>query len=280
MHAKTCLPNTPPEEELLLPFECRVMTGDWKEYLKTKRQCWCATIQRFWDLWKFFTQIDEIFRREIDDLHHNPEADKAWALLLFIKAHQGIRIAAEVAFSTHVSQAYDLARSAIDVAVIAHKISREPKLVEVFMRRDEGKVHMEAFNDAFIRNKKVNLFPDQYPFMKTLHQIYSRFSDWGTHPSIYSMAHHFDRSEDTEKITFTIKYTEGDEKKIGPIIYDVIVAFYGIEQAFHDAFSYRLKLDPELQKQRMQIDTDRERIARDLIKRFRIRDPNIIIPRN
>jgi hypothetical protein len=107
-----------PDKELLLPYELKIMSGDWRNYLKTKRQCWLASIQMFPDLWESFVSLDKFLQREFADLHLNPQPQKAGALLLFLKAHQGIRVAAEIAFSTHISQAYDLARSAIDVAAM------------------------------------------------------------------------------------------------------------------------------------------------------------------
>jgi hypothetical protein len=93
------------------------------------------------------------------------------------------------------------------------------------------------------------------------------------------MAHSFTQSEDAEHVFFSINYTEGDLKKIGCTLYDVIDAFGGIEQAFYNAFIDRLKLDSELLRIRAQIDRLKNKVAKRLIKDFDIKAPSIIIPR-
>ncbi len=244
----------PGEDQFLLPFERHIMTGQWKEYLKIKRQNWLATIQHFPDLWDLFITLDGIFSREIDDLQPRPSGKSAFAQMLFIKAHQTIRVAGETAFSTQITEAYDMTRAAIETAVIAHKIYREPILAKVFLARDDGKKESEAFKNAFERNKAMNLFPSKYPFLTGLHQYYSRFSDWGTHATLYSFVHHLVREEDAKVTNYKIKYVESDPEKISGVIFDVMGAFHSIEKAFHDAFSARLVLDTWLQDQRLQFD--------------------------
>jgi hypothetical protein len=270
--------NIMPVEKILLPFERATFKGPWRVYFKIKRECWLATIQRFRRLWELFVLLDDIFMREIDDCQKNPDPNQIVPLLLFIKSHQSIRVAAEVAASTHFSQAYDLARAAIESTVIAHKIHREPALADVWLKRDDGRAELKAYEKAFKHRKKENLFPSRFSFLAALHDLYARFSDWGTHTTICSIAQHYRSSVDTEHYNFNIVYTVADPQQIASSLYDLISSFALIEEAFHEAFSRRLLLDSGLQEARRQFDLQMKSIAARLIKAFKIKGPLIVIP--
>lgn len=268
-----------PEEELFLPHEREVLRGGWRDYFKVKRECWLATLQRCGNLWKLFVQVDELFLREISDLEKRPDPDKFLPQLLFIKSHQSIRVAAEVGFSTHFTQAYDLTRTAIEFAVHAHKIYRNPRLAEVWLSKDDGKKELDAFRDEFERNKKKNLFPDRYPFLVELHDLYGRFSDWGSHATVASLAQHYRKTEDANFHYYKITYTEADPQKITSSLYYLISAFSAIEKTFHDVFSARLSLDTQLQKMRARLDSDKAALAKAMVKEFKIEGPLIFVPK-
>ncbi len=265
-----------PVDELLLPFENRTFRGSWRVYFKVKRQCWLATVQRFRVLWELFLRLDNIVVREMSDCQKNPDPRKVLPLLLFIKSHQSIRVAAEVAATTHISQAYDLARAAIELAVIAHKIHREHNLAAVWLKRDEGNPELRAYKNAFERNKKENLFPNRFSFLPVLHGMYGRFSDWGTHTTVCSVAHHYQSSVDCEDYNFNIVYTVADPQKIAYSLYDLICCFALIEEAFHDAMSPKLILDSQLQSARRQFDLQKKSVAAGLVKEFKINGPLVM----
>lgn len=270
--------QTLPEEALLLPYERKIMREPWLDYFKAKRQCWLATIQNFPDLWNSFLKLDEIFVREIEDSKSLRDIDQLVPQLLFIKSHQSIRVAVEVGFSTHLTQAFDLTRAAIEAAAIAHKIHREPALGTVFLRKDDGKAELEAFKDAFERKKKENLFPERFPFLVNMHESYKRFSETGTHTTVSSLAQHYRESEDTEYIYKSIAYTGANPRDIATSMYYMIAAFSSIEAAFHDAFSGRLSLDHQLQAMRKKAEAERKAVAKALVEKFGIKGPLILIP--
>lgn len=264
-----------PDEELLLPFERQVMSGEWRSYFAIKRECWLATIQRLRLLWDVFIQLDDIFFREIQDLEKASDSTKMLAHLLFIKSHQSIRVAAEVGFATHFTQAWDLTRAAIESAAVAHKLHREPQLAEVWLRKDDGRPQMQAFKDAFERDKKNNLFPDRFAFLAQLHILYSQFSEWGTHTTVMSLAHHYRASAEAGVHTVKVTYTEADVQKIAASLYYLVSAFSYIEQAFNDSFSARLQLDAKLVEMRTTCDSRRRTVAAQLIRQFKIKSPSI-----
>ena len=267
-----------PEEELLLPYERKMMQGEWRTYFKAARQCWLASINNFPELWRLFLQLDEIFIREFHDCEKQRNPHALLPLLLFIKAHKSVRVAAELAFSTHFSEAYDATRSAIESAVFAHKIYRERGLAEVWLQKGHGAAQRKAFEKAFVFYKQKNLFPDTFPFLAELYKTYSLYSDWGTHTSVASVGLHYHGHEDDKSQTSSICYVGADLQQIATIIETLIHAFWQIEKALHDAFSSRLCLDPQLEQMRGDFAADKRRIAAALTKRFNIKGPPIIPP--
>lgn len=266
------------EENLLLPYERMIFRSGWKDYFKVKRECWLATIRRFPELWSLFLRLDEILLRGFDDCEQLKDLDKMLPLLLFIKSHQSMRVAAELGFSTHLTQAHDSTRGAIESAVIGHKIYREPMLAEVFFCKDDGKAELEKFNDNFIRHKKDNLFPNHLPFLAELGEIHSFLSETATHTTVSSLARHYTESDDDLYHYKKVTYTETDPEKIAMSLYYMISAFSCTEKAFYDAFSPRLKLDDKLQGMRGRFEAEMKTVAKAVVRKFEIQGPLIVRP--
>lgn len=257
-----------PHSELLLPFEQKVFRLEWKSYFEVKRQNWLASIEGFRSLWDLFAQLDEIFHRGLTNCANLRDIDNFIPLLLFIKSHRSIRIVAEIAFATHITEAADLTRSAIECAAIAHKIHREPDMAVVWSCKTDGKAESVSYSNAFEKNKKLNLFPDSYPFLAQLHQQYSFFSEFGTHTTIQSLALQYQEAASDTHYKGSVKYVEPDSATIAKFINLLMNVFWLIENAFYDAFSARLSLDYSLEQLRSKFADDKESVRISLVKRF------------
>ncbi len=267
-----------PDEELLLPYEREMVTGEFRTYFKAARQCWLATINHFPELWRLFVQLDDIFIREFLDCEKQQNEAALLPLTLFIKAHKSIRVAAELAFSTHFSEAYDATRAAIEAAVFAHKIYREPGMALVWLQRDHGEAEKKAFESAFVFYKEKNLFPNTIPFLVKLYKVYGYYSEWGTHTTLTSVGLHYHGHEDEGTYRASIAYVGADLQLTATIIETLIDAFWQIEKALHDAFSSRLSLDDALERMRATFEAGKRNIAAALTTRFGIKGPLIIPP--
>jgi hypothetical protein len=60
--------NTPPETDLLVPFEIQNIPEKYREYYKVKRNNFFASIQNFPEMWRYYLLLDTIWLREFDDL--------------------------------------------------------------------------------------------------------------------------------------------------------------------------------------------------------------------
>lgn len=104
----------PTEDDLLLPFEKRCLHGDYREFFKTKRNNYFATIQAFPGVWRCFELLDDIWMREFDDLQKLRNVKGMLPAILFMNAHAQFRVAWELGFSCCIGEAWNVLRSGIE----------------------------------------------------------------------------------------------------------------------------------------------------------------------
>lgn len=260
--------KTFPIEELLLPFEQKLFDREWKSYFTAKRQNWLATLDNFSYIWKLFARLDDLFLRGFKDCCALTEVDQLVPLALFIRCHRAIRVAVELAFSTQMSEAGLVLRSAIETAAIAHKVHREPDKALVWLEKGHDKASGKAFSDVFERDKKQNLFPDVRPFLPRLHEQYTFFSEFATHTTVSSLGPQYQQSDTENDFKAEIKYIEGDPQMLAKFAHMVVSVSWLIENAFYDAFESRLRFDYELERMRADFGRELDRVRALLVERF------------
>jgi hypothetical protein len=161
--------------------------------------------------------------REFEDLGRVRDLEKMFPGILFMNAHAKLRIAFEMGFSCCLAEAWDALRGAIESVAHAHKIIREPQLLKVWVEKDDGKQQSEAFKRAFVREKKAELFPPVAGLDK-LHEYYSRFSEWGTHTTIDSLAQRFKTVHNQTDVEWRLVYTGADPKLLATSLFYMIQA--------------------------------------------------------
>ena len=266
-------PTHPDESDLLLPFERGKLRGDYKEYFKTKRNNFFATIQAFPQLWGCFLLHDDIWLREFDDLGRLQDPNQMLPVSLFIHAHSQSRIALELGFSCCIGEAWNVVRSGIEAVGHACKIMREPHLGPVWLQKEDGPAEAKAFNRAFQQSKKESLFSPHYGLGK-LYEYWSNFSEWGTHTTVGSLGKRMAFQETATDLNSRLEYFEADRKRLATFLYSLVDASYCMEKAFFGAFT-RLNLDPELAKMRNRFEAQKQATAQRIIRRFRLTPPTI-----
>lgn len=265
------------DKEILLAFEDKNMRGEYRNYFVAKRTNYFASIQGFPELWDCFLRLDEIWFREFSDVEQITDTRQFIPLPMFVKAHAQFRLAFELGFSTAISEAWNLARGAIDSAMRAAKIFREPLLGQVWLDKDKGKTEQKAYHKAFEENKKESLFPKSHA-LRELHEFYVAFSEHGTHSTLSAMAMSYGYETDASGVRWSHNYLEGDPKKIGTCLQYMLNAFALVERAFHGCFEDRLKLDAEVVKMRAEFKQKQKESAQLLIRKFKITPPPIFTP--
>lgn len=250
--SKPCATN---ESDLLLPFEMAVLAGDYREYIKTRRNNTFASIQTFQHLWRAFAELDQCWRAGFDDMRRITSSDDMLPLSLYIRAHAQVRTALDLLFSGCVPEAADLLRTGVESAAHAYRIKEDPALAEVWLLKDDpaGK---RPYNEAFEKEKRTRLFNS----LERLHFYYSTFSEW-SHATVTSLGLKSDFKEAEGDFTFSLQYFETDRRKLRQHITMALNAGCELEAAFFKSFSGRLNLDATLVRRRALLHAARRRAS-------------------
>ena len=103
----------PEDADLLVAFEIKNITGDYREYYKIKRNNVFSSIQQFPEHWEFFCKLDAIWKREISDLEVATDPDRVLPMVLYINVHAKMRISMELAFSNCIQEARSVLRDGV-----------------------------------------------------------------------------------------------------------------------------------------------------------------------
>lgn len=264
----------PTETDLLLPFEIQRLRGDYKAYVKMKRNNYFATLQKLPGIWECFLILDECWMHEFEDLQRLRDTMQMFPLILFMNAHAKVRIAFELAFSMCLGEGWDILRGGIESYAHAHKLTREPHLQNVWIEKDDGKQQSEAFKDAFERNKKTNLFPSRHG-LDRLHNYWSQFSELGTHTTVGSMGHKFESHESATDVQWKLIYTGADPVLTATSLMSMLYAARLMEDGFFHCHQDRLQFDLRLSGLRTKFEREMQMLRKDIIRRFKLKPPSI-----
>jgi hypothetical protein len=237
------------DETVLLPFEESKLYGKYREYFITKRKNYRIVLRDLPEIWNCFLALDEIWMRGLSDMETNHVPSRALATSLFRNAHGNFRIAFELAFSTALNQAFNIVRTSIDAAVIAHKIYREPKLAVVWLRKDTGPQEKKAYKQAFETHREKSMFPKEHGLAE-LYKFYCAYSDWGVHPGVAAIALRNKTEASGNQRTLHYTYLEADPERIPSFVWMILKPSALVEAAFYDCFKERLSLDVDLLRMR------------------------------
>jgi hypothetical protein len=257
------------DADILLPFEAENLKGDYRNFYKVKRTNLFATIQRLPSLWAGFQHLDEIWRREIEDLESLVDPKQLVPGILFIHAFMKCRIARELAFSCCIAEAWGVLRVGIESVAFAHKIHRSPTMAEVWLSKDDGKAEKQAFKKAFEDCKRTSLFSGTAALVELYHH-WQLSSDYGSHTSVSTISTRFRQTETKEAIGWNLEFFDIDETRVVTALYSLLHAAHHMELVFHDVFKTRFDLDPTLVKMRRNYSGRHRSLAREIMSRYRV----------
>ncbi len=258
------------DSELLVKFERENLPADFKEYYSAKRQNFFASIKGFPGIWKLFVFLDEIWRREIDDVKTMRDINKMFPMILFLNAHAKSRIVLELGFSACLTEAWSILRDAIESIAHGHRLLSNPDLLKVWLDKNDGKTALELYKQEFWNFKEERLFDG----LAELHKLWKRYSEHGSHTNINSIVSRFVMKEEGKTLTWGLNYTGLDPRILGPAVFEILLAFHCMERVMFKDFGDRLKLDPALVDMRTTFEHEKELMRRRLIEFFQIQPPS------
>jgi hypothetical protein len=152
-------------------------------------------------------------------------------------------------FATSITEAFSIMRGSIDTAMVAHKIFREPNLLAVWLRKDDGNAERKAYREAF---KSANLFPAQHGLAE-LQSFYRDYSEWGTHPGVGAISMHTRIEARATGQDWSHPYLETDGKRTTAFLFRMLEASALVAGACFNCFEDRLKFDSELIDMRVKL---------------------------
>jgi len=259
----------PDDSVLLVQFERDRIKDDYRLFYSIKRNNLFSSIQDFPDLWEFFCRLDEIWRREIDDLEVAIDPNRTFPLVLYITAHAKMRIGMELAFSNCVPEARSILRDGVEATAYAHHMVRNPQNQLIWLRKDEptGK---KAFKKAFQDDKKTGLFAD----LAELHQKYRELSEAGSHPTMLSFANRLVIEDRNGSRHMVVNYSGAPDRRLFALeLFSRLLTCFVMERTFFEDFKSRFELDSRLMQMRRSCEVLKESLRRTIISKYNVQPP-------
>ncbi len=257
------------DSDLLVPFELRNITGDYRKYYISKRHNFFGTIQSFPDHWDFFCKIDEIWLRELQDLEVATDASNMLPLTLYINAHAKIRLSMELAFSQCMQEARSILRDAVECVAHAHHMLRDPANLKAWQEKDQPG-GLPAFNAAFVANKKSILFKG----IEDLHEKYGQLSESGSHPTWQSFSNRISINKADGSSSMTVHYSgTPDQVFFAKELFSRLLTCFVMERTLYEDFKIRLQLDGRLVRMLTDFEEFKEALRKQMIARYKMKPP-------
>jgi hypothetical protein len=153
-------------------------------------------------------QIDELLRRIAANLI---EPKNSVVALLLLRTHSAYRAATLLAASGMPTDTYPAIRSILETAGYALLIHREPRLGEMWLRRDEGPPEKQAVRKAFTpRAIKDALEHVDRGLLQVFDTLYEYCIDFGAHPNEKALTANLSMTEDGKTKHLKVQYLHGN----------------------------------------------------------------------
>ncbi len=269
--------RTPQESDLLVPFESQNIPDEYREYYKTKRSNFFASIQRFSGMWKYYIGLDQIWYRDFEIMKPACDVEQMFPLLLYHNAHAKIRISIELAFSSCMAEARSIMRDAIESVAHAHAMLRDVKLQKIWLSKNDDKKALEAFKDAFERQKKEGIFKG----LDELHESWGQLSEIGSHATINAICERCVIVKSDKHVEFRLNYSGGVEERSWALsLFSLLLTCFTMEQTLYGDYQSRLQFDETLIRMRGNFERNKEQLREFMKVHYNIKPPSsILVPK-
>jgi hypothetical protein len=261
----------PDDSDLLLPFEQRNLTGEYRAYYRCKRNAFFATIQDFPDLWDFFSKIDEIWKRDLSDLEVAHDPNHPLPLALYVHAHVKMRVSMELAFSHCMQEARSVLRDAVECVAHAHHMLRNPANLRAWEEKNQPG-GLKAFKAAFENNKRTVLFQG----IEDLYVKFGQLSEAGSHPTWQSFSNRLTYNKAGDERTMTLHYLGAPDRNFfAKELFSRLLTCFAMERTLFEDFKMRLQLDDRLMRMRCDFEIFKEQLRKQIIDKYKIKPPDM-----
>lgn len=268
---------TPQESDLLVPFESQNIPEGYKEYYKTKRNNFFASIQGFSGMWKYYTLLDQIWFREFQIMKPARDPECMFPLLLYINAHAKIRISIKLVFSGCMAEARSIMRDAIEFVAHAHTMLDDAELQKTWLSKNDDAAALEAFKNAYESHKKERIFKG----LDELQRSWRQLSETGSHATINAVCERFAIVKSDTHVEFRLNYSGGlEERNWALSLFSLLLTCFTMERTFYGDYQARLQFDGQLVRMRREFERLKEQLREYMKTHYKIEPPfEIHIPK-
>ncbi|SRR5260370_23696575 len=264
---KSSVGVSPSDEDLLLPFEIKCLSLEYKSFLKIKRNNRFATVQMFSKLWRCFLLLDQIYLEEFSDLDNLREPTQMVPMMLSIQAHSQYRFSFELAFSGALPEAMSLLRNGIECVAVAYKLHGEPSLTKIWFDKYEGKKEENEYKRCFEFQRKESLFSSK-PELKQLYEYWRQFSEEGPHSNVRTLGRRTKFDQSPTHFSWLVNYLETKPTILGRSLLVLLHVSHLIEKVVFSIFERRLQFDEGLSRKRQLFSRYHEQVKQELRRKL------------
>jgi len=193
-------------------------------------------------------------------------------MLLYFNAHAKIRVGIELAFSGCVAEARSIMRDAIEFVAHAHTMMGDADLQKTWLSKGDNDAALNAFKDAYERNKKKGIFEG----LEELGESWGQLSEIGSHATINAICERVEIRKSEKHVDFRLNYCGLDERNWALSLFSLLLTCFTMEKTLYGDYETRLQLDPVLSRMRLEFEQLKERLREDLKTRYRVEPPSRI----
>ena len=176
-------------------------------FIETAQQNTFATFANLKDVFKLLEDIDESFRRIIDNIDNARDWFPAFFLL---RAHSSYLGAVRLSTSGQLPEACMILRGCLENSLYGFYLFKKPKSVEVWLNRHDDEVAKKKVRIEFKISPMLKLLSSNDSKLGTVaSDLYERTIDYGVHPNAWALLTNLTQKKDEDSIKFDLNYLTG-----------------------------------------------------------------------
>lgn len=224
------------------------------EFIETARHNTFATFVNLHNQYLRAKNINDVYKKLIDNLINTPEFLAAFFLL---RSHSAYLGGVRLAISGQIAETYMVLRGCLEAAIYGVYLSRHKESQEVWLRRHDDEKSLKRVKEEFKIGKLLKFLEsvDQRTY-QIANLLYARTIDYGAHPNELALTSLISKIEENDKIQYNLpylsKHTPAFKLSMKTTVQVGICALDIFQNVFSDRYKI-LGIDQELNKLKVRL---------------------------
>jgi hypothetical protein len=175
-----------------------------------------------------------------------------------------------------MAEARSIMRDAIEFVAHAHAMMGDQQLQKTWLSKGDDTAALEAFKDAFERNKKAGIFKG----LDELRVSWGQLSEIGSHSTISAICERVVITKSDTHMNFGLLYSGLEERNWALSLFSLLLTCFTMENTFYGDYKNRLQFDETLVRMREEFTKLKEQLREYMKVHYKIDPPfGIHIPK-